>query len=191
MPAQRRYFRLKQEMKAGNWSLGDPLDERGQEVENLWAFSAGQRLPQGRRLSLPIDEPGRRLDFSLAGISLAPILHVRVATLFSQLAPEDVQLLPVDIPGHPDQYLMLVATKLVRCIDDAASKEVRYWTPEDGRPEKLGTYRSVVDLRIDPSRVGDAKVFRTWGWSIALIVSEELKTSIERAEVTGATFEEA
>jgi len=190
MPASTRYFRLKPEMKAGNWSLGDPLDEQGQEVEDLWSFSAGRRLQHEGRLTIPIDEPGRQLDFSVAGISLAPVLHVRVATLFAELARDDVQLLPVDLPEHPDQYLLLVATKLVRCIDDEASKEVRYWKPEDGRPEKLGTYRSVVDLKLDRSKVGDAKVFRTWGWSIALIVSEELKSAMERAKVTGATFEE-
>jgi len=33
-----------------------------------------------------------------------------------------VQLIPVDIQGYPDQYLILVATKLIRCIDEKASK---------------------------------------------------------------------
>lgn len=28
----------------------------------------------------------------------------------------------VTIKGHPDQYLLLVATKLPRCIDEKASK---------------------------------------------------------------------
>jgi hypothetical protein len=45
-------------------------------------------------------------------------------------------------------------------------------------------------MRIDPSMVGDAKVFRTWGWHIALIVSEEIKDALERIGATGVKFKE-
>jgi hypothetical protein len=95
----------------------------------------------------------------------------------------------VDIQGWPEPFRILVATRLIRCIDDKASDEVEYWKPEDGRPERVGTYRKVSGLRIDPSRVGEAQVFRTWGWSIALIVSEELKDALEHSGATGMRFE--
>nr|WP_317987913.1 suppressor of fused domain protein [Hyalangium gracile] len=45
-------------------------------------------------------------------------------------------------------------------------------------------------MRIDPSKVGDAKIFRTWGWTVALIVSEDIKQALERAGVTGVKFKE-
>ncbi len=45
-------------------------------------------------------------------------------------------------------------------------------------------------MRIDPSKVGDAKVFRTWGWSIALVVSEDIKDALERTGATGLQFTE-
>ncbi len=134
--------------------------------------------------------PGRPLDFSTAGSGATPIVHVKLAARLSELAPDDVQLLPVEIEGHPDQYLILVATKLVRCIDPHASREVRYWKPEHGQPERVGEYRSVAGLRIDKKRVGDAKLFRTWGWDIALIVSEDLKEAFEHEGATGARFTE-
>ncbi|AKQ63651.1 hypothetical protein A176_000563 [Myxococcus hansupus] len=136
---------------------------------------------------VPIDEPGRALDFSLAGVGLAPIVHVNVATLFVELAPDDVQTLPVVIKGQPDQYLLLVATKLIRCIDEKASK-VQFWKPEDGLPAKVGQYYAVDDLRIDTTKVGGAKVFRTEGWTQALIVSDDLKQALERARATGVKF---
>jgi len=101
-----------------------------------------------------------------------------------------VQLIPVNVQGQPDQYLILLATKLIRCIDDAASEEVRFWLPEHGQPERVGDYKSVSGLRIDPTKVGDAKVFRTRGWNLALIVSEDIKQALERARVTGAQFTE-
>jgi hypothetical protein len=45
-------------------------------------------------------------------------------------------------------------------------------------------------MRIDPAKVGDAKVFRPWGWQVVLVVSEEIKEALERKGVTGASFEE-
>jgi hypothetical protein len=33
-------------------------------------------------------------------------------------------------------------------------------------------------------------VFRTWGWDLALIVSEDLKQALERQGVTGVKFTE-
>jgi hypothetical protein len=113
-----------------------------------------------------------------------------VAALFAELAPEDVQLFPVEIEDQPEPFFILVATRLIRCIDERASRHVRRWTPEDERPEKVGTYRDVRGLRIDPSQVGDAKVFRPWGWPIVLVVREELKTALERMGASGTEFEE-
>lgn len=190
MPNPSRYFRLRQDMQAGNWSLGDPLDETGNEVEDIWPFAQGQPVQLTGRLTFPVDEPGRSLDYCTAGVGMAPIVHVRVANIFAKLAPDDVQLIPVDVEGRPEQHVMLIATKLIRCIDDEASEEIMYWKPEDERPDKLGQYRSVYGMRIDRSKVGGAKVFRTWGWEIALVISEDLKVALERAKVTGAKFEE-
>jgi hypothetical protein len=118
-----------------------------------------------------------------------PLVHVRVATVFSELAPRDVQLIPADIEGQPDQYLVLVATRLIRCIDERASK-VQVWTAEDGVPDKVGKYWAVDDMRIDKVKVGSAKVFRPEGWEVALIVSGEIKDAMKRLGATGTKFEE-
>ncbi|ABF87170.1 hypothetical protein MXAN_7452 [Myxococcus xanthus DK 1622] len=182
-----RYFDLSEDIQSGNWDLGDPRDAQGNEVEDPWMFRAGQPVQVQGRLTIPVDATGRRLDFSTAGIGVTPVVHVSVASLFAQLAPDDVQLIPVDVPGQPDSYLILVATKLIRCIDDEAS-QVQFWKPEDDLPEKVGQYSAVDSMHIDPSKVGDAKVFRTWGWDIALIVSEDLKSALEQSGATGMKF---
>ncbi|MFP2957966.1 imm11 family protein [Myxococcus sp. 1LA] len=182
-----RFFRMAENVQAGHWYLGDPEDSRGQEVEDPWVFRAGRPIQVAGPLTIPIDEPGRAQDFSLAGVGLTPIVHVKVATLLVELAPDDVQTIPVRIKGHPDQYLILVATKRIRCIDERASK-VQFWEPEDGLPEKVGQYYAVDDLRIDATKVGEAKVFRTEGWTQALIVSEDIKQALERMRATGAKF---
>jgi len=186
----RRYFDLRDDMTIpGRWGLGIPTDVQGREVDDPWMFYRGQRLPDLGPLKLPIDVPGRALDFSQAAFA-APVVHARVASLLSELAPEEVQTLPVEIEGQPTPFFILVATRLIRCIDESASRHVRKWTPEDGRPEKVGKYRDVRGMRIDPSQVGDAKIFRPQGWAITLIVREDIREALERMGATGTEFEE-
>jgi hypothetical protein len=186
----KRYFDLKDDMRIrGRWLLGTPIDVQGREVDDPWMFYRGQRLSDLGPLKLPVTVPGRALDFSLAAFA-APVVHARVAAVFSELAPEEVQTLPVEIEGQSDQFFILVATKLIRCIDEMATEEFEKWTPEDGRPEKVGKYRDIWGMRIDASQVGDAKVFRAWGWPIVLIVREEIREALERIGATGTAFEE-
>jgi hypothetical protein len=127
------------------------------------------------------------LGYSVAGAAV-PIVNERVAALFSTLAPDEVQLIPVRVEAQVEKYFILNALRLVRCIDDAACEEVQYWTPEDGQPDLVGEYRVVVGMRIDPAKVGDARVFRPWGWPVVLIVSEELQSALEHLGVQGAKF---
>ncbi|MCY1017873.1 imm11 family protein [Pyxidicoccus sp. MSG2] len=95
------------------------------------------------------------------------------------------------IQGQPDVYSILNAVQVVKCIDDRASREVRYWTPEDGRPEKTGQYRAVYGMRIDPIRVGATRVFRPWGWTLSLIVSDEVRAAaLAHLGASGVRFEE-
>jgi hypothetical protein len=58
-----------------------------------------------------------------------PDINARVASMLAERALGDVQLIPADIEGQREQYFVLVATRLIRCIDEKAS-EVRFWTPE-------------------------------------------------------------
>jgi len=186
----RRFFDLSDDVQLrGRWELGVPTDLAGCEVVDPWMFRKGQHVADPGRLSLPVEREGKALDFSLIGFS-TPLVHARVAAVFMELAGSDVQVIPVEIPGHSDRFRILVATRLLECVDDAASERVERWTAEDGRPEKVGQYRDVRGLRIDPARVGDAKVFRPWGWSVALIVSEDLKQALERLGATGTHFVE-
>ncbi len=186
-----RFFRLNNDAASpGRWHLDNPTDSDGRELgaTGAWQFTDGRPVDVPGRLKVPVEHPGRPLDFTFAGLAI-PVVHVRVASVLAELAPNDVQLLPVDIEGQPDQYLLFVATRLIRCIDEKASR-VRLRAAEEGIPEGGWQYASVRDLRIDKSKTGDAKVFRTEGWNIALVVSDDIKTALERMGATGVKFEE-
>jgi hypothetical protein len=183
-----RFFDLADDVHVPHrWHLASPIDGHGRKVQD-WDFKRGTPLPVEGRLKIAIKISGRPLDFSEAGLRV-PIVHVKVASMLAERAPGDVQLLSADIEGQSDQYLVLVATRLIRCIDEEAS-EVSFWRPEHGVPEKVGHYMGVDRLRIDKVKVKNAKVFRPEGWSSSLIVSEEIKDALERMGATGTRFEE-
>src|SRR4051812_24849359 len=173
-----RYFKLADDvMIPKRWHLAMPRNTQGVKVDD-YEFWKGMPVHTRNRLRIPIEIEGKPLDYTEAGLNI-PVVHVRVASMFGELAPDDVQLIPVDVEGQPDQYLILVATRLIRCIDEQASR-IRLWTHENGIPDMVGKYASVRDMRIDKAKVGGAQVFRCEGWSSPLIVSEEVKDALER-----------
>ncbi|KFE68573.1 imm11 family protein [Hyalangium minutum] len=183
-----RFFRLADDVRAAHrWHLDTPKDRQGHTVDYR-DFSRGTPVPAKDRLRIPVEISGNPLDYTEANVNI-PVVHVRVASVFAELAPADVQMIPVDVEDHPDQYLILVATRLIRCIDEKASR-IRLWTHEDGLPAMVGQYASVRDLRIDRAQVGSAQVFRPEGWTVSLIVSGEIHDALERMGATGTRFEE-
>jgi len=187
-PMPQRFFKLADDMMfPSRWHLAMPRDTQGVKVED-YEFWRGTPVHIKSRLRIPIEIGGKPLDYTEAGLNI-PVVHVRVASMFAELAPEDVQLIPVDVEGQPDQYLILVATRLIRCIDEKASR-IRLWTHEDGLPDMVGQYASVRNMRIDKAKVGSAQVFRCEGWTNSLIVSGEIKDALERMGATGTRFEE-
>jgi hypothetical protein len=186
----KRYFELTEDMTSpARWLLSDPLDEQGNEVRTR-QFMSGEPTRCDGLLRVPVYHSGTPLDFTRVDTGAIPVVTEKVARVLTELAPDDVQLFPVDVESRPEPYFLVNVTRLVKCIDDEACTEVLYWQPEDGRPEKLGQYRDVYGMRIDPSKVADARVFRPWGWTVALIVAEEVKQALERTGATGLDFRE-
>jgi hypothetical protein len=185
-----RYFRLKEDMTdPGRWLLGTPIDAEGQEARS-WLFMRGAPAHVDGRLRVPIDHPGEALDFSLADVGGFPVVTQKVASVLSERAPDDIQLFTVTVDSRPEPYFLVNAVRTVKCIDDEASEEVQFWTPEDGQPERVGEYRVVAGMRIDPSKVAGVRVFRPWGWRVALLISEDVKEALERTGATGMDFTE-
>jgi hypothetical protein len=185
-----RYFDLVDKMDIqGRWLLGKPMDAQGGKVDH-WQFIEGQRL-EGRPASLSFRQrvPGNPLDYSEASISI-PVVSQRLKELLERLGVEDeVQFFPARVESREEPYFVLNATRLVDCIDEARCSRTVRWKPEDGHPDRVGEYRVVEDMRIDPGRVGGVRIFRTWGWPV-LIVSEQLKRAMEQEGITGTRFTE-
>ncbi|QDE84463.1 imm11 family protein [Myxococcus xanthus] len=189
---ERRFFELKADMYVkGRWYLSDPADSDGREIDDIWQFTEGRQVELSERLRIPIYRPGEPLDIEFAGSGNTPIVSERVATIFRDMAPDDVQLFPVTVDGRSEPYFLLNVARMIRCIDDAACREVQFFTAdEELHAHRAGEYRYVAGLRIDKSKVGDARVFRLWGWYLPIILDEEIKDALEANGIFGGKFEE-
>ncbi|MFY0582876.1 imm11 family protein [Cystobacter fuscus] len=188
---ERRFFDLNIDVYVpGRWYLTDPIHLSGDEIDDIWRFSNGRPVELHERLHIPIYRPGKPLDFTTAGAGRTPILSERAASVFRALAPSDAQLFPVEVEGETEPYYLLNVARQLRCIDDAACEEVQFYTSEGVQAHRAGEYRAVSGLRIDKAKVGEARVFRLWGWHPPLIVDGEIKEALERTGIVGGRFDE-
>jgi hypothetical protein len=184
-----RYYDLLDDTRLpGRWQLGAPLDVGGNEIDP-WQFKKGHVLELGCVPRFTLDLPGHPLDFSWAAFSI-PVVSGRFVRLFEHLRVDGVQFIQAQVDDQPEPWYILNALRSIRCIDDARCEQVQYWKPGDNRPDKRGEYRAVCGLRIDPMKAGDARIFRPWGWRVALIVAEDIKQALEDANLSGARFVE-
>ncbi|HYO54800.1 imm11 family protein [Archangium sp.] len=189
MTTQARYYDIFDDKYIpGRWHLRMPRYNEGEgDLFDTWRFNEGRVLEIERPIRLSVKPAGVALDFSHAlGI---PIVHRRVVSLFERLGMQkEVQFIPVEVEGQAEPWFILNALQVIRCIDDARCEEVFYWRPEDGEPDRVGQYKNVRGLKVDPAKVGDAHIFRPWGWLVVLIVSERVKVAMEAEGITGTEF---
>ena len=142
----------------GRWVLHETLDAQGKKVgARLYLREAPIRF-EGR-LRVPLLHPGSPLDFSLADAGDFPVVTEKVALPLTEMAPGDVQLYPVEVDSRPEPYFLVNVTRLVRCIDEAASEEVRYGDPEDNLPDTLGYCLSDrKSTRLNSSHSGESRM---------------------------------
>ena len=56
------------------------------------------------------------------------------------------------------------------------------------RPDKAGDYRGFFKMVVNPDKCAGFNIFRIKGFSIAIVVSAEVKQKLESAGVSGAQF---
>jgi hypothetical protein len=127
---------------------------------------------------------GRHTPFTLGPFDL-PVVDGRVGRKLKNAAPDDLQLIPV-LVGEVEAAILNVLT-CVDCIDDEHTLADK-WTAEDGRPDKVGSYRTVARLVIDPQRAAGVRVLRPAKWTLALVVSRDLLVVVDSGDLVGVTL---
>jgi hypothetical protein len=135
---------------------------------------------------VPVGEAGQPVQFNLGAFDM-PVVSESVASVFAKWARDTIELFPVTVDEQADRYQIMNVTCAAPCVDDQRSDILR-WKPDDERPDKIGSYRAIYRLIIDPSRARGKHVFRIQGWEIALIVSEQIREKLARLDDLGVVF---
>lgn len=179
------YYRLVDEKHIPNrWYLKGPLTTLGETIDPR-AFTEARAVECAVPLTVPVRRRGIPLDFTLADFDM-PVLRSSFAMRLRELEPEAIQLIPSTVAGEAGAFDILNVLSVVDALDEERSA-ITYWREEDGRPERVGQYRMVLNMTLDPSRIGAHHVFRIKGWEVALVVSATARERLIGA--TGAVFE--
>lgn len=166
-----RYFELRDHIAAipERWHVGSIVNAEGDEPALGRGLLCGDHM-----LRAMVSKSGVELDFFLTSFNV-PIARARLAERIRSLAADDVQCIPVDIDGQND-FAAINVVRIVSCVDEEGSEEVKRWTESDARPDRLGGYRSIIGLKLRSGTIpSGTHVFRVSGWLVTLVVSEEMK----------------
>lgn len=188
MSSPMKYFRLTDDMTfPGRWFLNGIHAATGQSVDPR-VFTSAAPVSDHKPVRVSVRVPGTPLDFTLGDFDV-PVITAAVARILEPLASADLQLMPARIEGVAGDHEILNVVHAIACLDERRSEFIR-WTEADGRPDKIGQYRMVTKLHVDPVRVGPAQVFRIDGWKVALVVSEAIRAALVSSGLSGMVFTE-
>ncbi len=149
-------------------------------------FAFGRRVDMAEPLKIVMRYDGVRTDYTFGAFELM-VANQHARDVLMAIAADDVQLLDAEVAGATDEYWVVNILNILPCLDEDRSSFTK-WTEEDERPDKIGQYRGVSDLKIDPTKAVGHDIFRPWGWQVVVIVSERLKEAFESEKITGLKF---
>ncbi len=171
---------------ADRWFLDEPLTKDGQEIDAR-EFTNGRPYIGAVPVSVPIHTHGKRVKFCLAAFDM-PVVSEEIVRIVTEIAGSDVECFPVAVGTTVSGYAILNVVALGACVDERRSDILR-WQLDDDEPDKVGKYRMVSNLTIDPRRTDDRHIFRVDDWEVALIISEKVKASLEKIPDLGVIFQ--
>ncbi len=169
------YFELfSDEADEDQWWLGTPrVATTGAEVD-VWAFTMCKRFEGQGNLVVPVLEPGLKRDVVFGELDI-PYVSPRAASVFEAIAGEDIQCVPARTEdGSPVAIVNLLCS--VDCLDEERSN-LTY--DREGKPNM------VLELRVDPVRVGSHHAFRISTWNGPFVVSARILAELKAVGASG------
>lgn len=172
------YYRLDDDVeKQDRWFLDTVIPESNDEWA-FWSLVDASGVAVEKTWKVQISRPGTPLDFTFSGFDV-PIVNKKAKDVFDSVCPEDFDSLVVEVEGTKDDYHILNVKNSFSRLDEESSIFDK-WTENDGRPEKVGEYRTVTRMKIIKEDIPPNKhLFRLNGWEVAVVVSETLAKALK------------
>lgn len=166
------------------WFLGEPLTNSLEEIDSR-RFRYGVEYSGSLPFRIPVTHQGASVAFNFGAFDM-PVINEDAKNALMSITSEGYELFPVVVGSSDEKFWILNVTTRVACVDETQC-EVLKWGPEDARPDRIGSYRSISNLKIDPRDV-DGHIFRVKGWEVAMIVSDEVRRALIGVPKLGVVF---
>lgn len=173
--------------ESDRWYLKTPVDTRGREVDPR-VFTACTKYDGELSLKLPLRRKGKSIDINFCDFDMI-VTPKQVNDALQELVGDSIQRISIEVEASDKQYEILNVLDTVECISEEKS-EFTKWAQDDGRPDKIGQFRMITKLFINPEKAKGHKVFRIKEWKIALIVDSCVKSLLEKHCATGVIFQQ-
>jgi hypothetical protein len=161
--------------------LGPPIEAK------TWKEGIQVAAQPPLKVMLDPKREGLPLDFTFTNANM-PVAVSKVAETLAIVSARDIQRVPVLVEFREEQYEIINVISIIDCID-AQRSEITYYTKESTvRPDMAGEPEMILNLTIDPAKVGNHHIFRLKGWTMVIVVSEVIKDAFESMKVSGVTF---
>jgi len=175
------FFKLFDDMSTDQrWYLDGPHGPDGQWLNE--ALIIGRQYQGPTPLTCRVHHSGPPLELTVTE-DIVPVVNERVAEIFAKHAGKDAQLIPARASEADAKLWAVNVLPICDCVDEVRSAEVRRYTADDGEPDRIGEYKAVRGLRIDPARAAGHTILRPKGWDVVVIVAEPLATALQQANV--------
>ncbi len=154
---------------ADNWELAQQLDpEREYEIE---VYREGSEMDYTCNEAYGVSVVSKNFKEAMAGISGIAFAKANI------------------IGKCPDSYFYIMAVpNEVECINEELSEFQKFEVNDPVRPDKAGEYRGFFKMVVSPEKCAGFNIFRVKGFSIAVVVSAQLKQKSELSGVLGVPF---
>jgi hypothetical protein len=167
------------------WFLRAPTTSEGKELDARM-FITGDRVDVSGPLRIFPRRLGEVVDFNFCDFDMV-VTPADVNAELEKRVGSAIQRIPVDVEGSVRRFEILNVCRRIQCLDETRSQTMK-WGEEDGRPDKVGQYRMVLELKIDVSAAAGQGIFRVAEWPMALIISSEIKELFEQRRLSGVVY---
>lgn len=181
-------FLLKQDNDLWPYRTYGAITTGGVELDaRTFVQASSLHFPSG--IAIEVDNEGEALDYNTGPFGV-PIVSEYIADILSDLASNDVQLLPLDIEGETEKFYVLNVLHAISCIDEERSM-VQYWGPNDHRADLAGHFRTVARIKLNSEAAHGIEIFRLAGWKTEIAVSGDLADALRLSGQKGMSFQPA